>query len=227
MKNKSLILLSTLLLTTVGCFNNNSTEKNYTSHGPIEYTDTLPSNVKDGNILHAFNWRFKDIQDNLEAIANAGFKTIQTSPVQQPKKGGTAWWALYQPVSFSIATSSPLGSKDDLKSLCEEAEKYDISIICDIVFNHMATTGNEDSNGLPEVDPEVKEYDYEALMGEFQSMAGKLMQKNSTTNGPKITRIVDKYFGKGKKVSDATIEQAELIYLVVEEIKEEFKSQLV
>ena len=161
MKNKSLILLSTLLLTTVGCFNNNSTEKNYTSHGPIEYTDTLPSNVKDGNILHAFNWRFKDIQDNLEAIANAGFKTIQTSPVQQPKKGGTAWWALYQPVSFSIATSSPLGSKDDLKSLCEEAEKYDISIICDIVFNHMATTGNEDANGLPEVDPEVKEYEPE------------------------------------------------------------------
>lgn len=75
--------------------------------------------------------------------------------------------------------------------------------------------------------PEVKEYDYEALMGEFQGMAGKLMQKNSTTNGPKITRIVDKYFGKGKKVSDATIEQAELIYLVVEELKEEFKSQLV
>ena len=72
-----------------------------------------------------------------------------------------------------------------------------------------------------------KEYDYEALMGEFQGMAGKLMQKNSTTNGPKITRIVDKYFGKGKKVSDATIEQAELIYLVVEELKEEFKSQLV
>ena len=75
--------------------------------------------------------------------------------------------------------------------------------------------------------PEVKEYDYEALMSEFQSLAGKLMQKNSTTNGPKITRIVDKYFGKGKKVSDATIEQAELIHLVVEEIREEFGSQLV
>jgi hypothetical protein len=77
------------------------------------------------------------------------------------------------------------------------------------------------------VAPEVKEYDYEALMSEFQSLAGKLMQKNSTTNGPKITRIVDKYFGKGKKVSDATIEQAELIHLVVEEIREEFGSQLV
>ena len=74
--------------------------------------------------------------------------------------------------------------------------------------------------------PEVKEYDYEALMSEFQSIAGKLMQKNTTTNGPKITRIVDKYFGKGKKVSDATVEQAELIHLVIEDLKEEFAGQL-
>lgn len=73
---------------------------------------------------------------------------------------------------------------------------------------------------------EAKTYDYEALMSEFQEIAGKLMQKNSTTNGPKITRIVDKYFGKGKKVSDATIDQAELIYLVIEEIKDEFSNQL-
>ena len=72
--------------------------------------------------------------------------------------------------------------------------------------------------------PVIKEYNYDDLMSEFQSIVGQLMQKNATTNGPKITRIVDKYLGKGKKVSDATVEQAELIYLVVEEIKEEFNS---
>jgi hypothetical protein len=74
--------------------------------------------------------------------------------------------------------------------------------------------------------PIIKEYDYEALMSEFQSIAGKLMQKNTATNGPKITKIVDKYFGKGKKVSDATVEQAELIHLVIEELREEFAGQL-
>ena len=72
--------------------------------------------------------------------------------------------------------------------------------------------------------PVIKEYNYDDLMSEFQSIVGQLMQKNATTNGPKITRIVDKYLGKGKKVSDATVEQAELIYLIVEEIKEEFNS---
>ena len=30
---------------------------------------------------------------------------------------------------------------------------------------------------------------------------------------------------KGKKVSDATVEQAELIHLVIEEMKEEFAGQ--
>lgn len=73
--------------------------------------------------------------------------------------------------------------------------------------------------------PEAKEYNYDALMDEFQDIAGKLMQKNATTNGQKITKIVDKYFGKGKKVSDAIPEQAELIHLVIEDLKEEFTGQ--
>lgn len=61
-------------------------------------------------------------------------------------------------------------------------------------------------------------YDYEALMNEFNALVQKLMSENQT-NAMKITSIVDKYLGKGKKVSDATPEQAEFIYLIVEEIK--------
>jgi adenosyl cobinamide kinase/adenosyl cobinamide phosphate guanylyltransferase len=66
----------------------------------------------------------------------------------------------------------------------------------------------------------VKEYDFDALMNEFRELAGQLMQK-SQTNGLKITQIVDKYLGKGKKVGDATSDQAELIYLIVTEVKED------
>ena len=65
-----------------------------------------------------------------------------------------------------------------------------------------------------------KEYDFDALMGEFRELAGQLMQK-SQTNGIKITQIVDKYLGKGKKVGDATPDQAEFIHLIVTEIKED------
>ena len=69
--------------------------------------------------------------------------------------------------------------------------------------------------------PILKEYNYDALMEEFQTLAGGLMERDSATNGPKITQIIDKYLGKGKKISEATRDQAEFIYLIVNEIKEE------
>jgi len=49
-------------------------------------------------------------------------------------------------------------------------------------------------------------YDYDALMAEFQELTGSLMNKNPAYYGPRITSIIDKYLGKGKKVSDTTID---------------------
>ena len=49
----------------------------------------IQSNVQDGVILHAFNWSYNSIKNNLPAIAAAGYSTVQTSPVQQPKDYGT------------------------------------------------------------------------------------------------------------------------------------------
>lgn len=66
----------------------------------------------------------------------------------------------------------------------------------------------------------AKEYDFDALMKEFSEIAGKLMETASAVNGPKITEIISKYLGKGKKISEATREQAELVYLIVQEIKD-------
>lgn len=127
---------------------------------PDGYVDVLPEN-NDGNILQAFNWKYSDIKDNLSGIANSGFKAVQTSPVQQPKNGGPMWYSFYQPVSFSIGTNSPLGTKAELQELCEEAEKYDIAIICDIVFNHTANIadGVLEEDGTPQVYPEVETYE--------------------------------------------------------------------
>lgn len=68
------------------------------------------------------------------------------------------------------------------------------------------------------VAPNETTYDYESLMNEFQELVGKLMS-TGTTNGPKITAIVEKYLGKGRKVSDTTPEQAEFVYLIVSDIK--------
>ena len=63
-------------------------------------------------------------------------------------------------------------------------------------------------------------YDYDSLMSEFQDVVGKLMNTN-TNNASKITTIVEKYLGKGKKVTETTPDQAGFIYLILEEIKSE------
>ena len=69
--------------------------------------------------------------------------------------------------------------------------------------------------------PLIVEYNYDALMDEFGQIAGSLMNKDPQTYGPKITHIVDKYLGKGKKVAETTPDQAEFIYLIITEIKED------
>ena len=64
----------------------------------------------------------------------------------------------------------------------------------------------------------LTEYNYDALMAEFKELVSAVMAKNQT-NAVKLTAIVDKYLGKGKRASDATPEQSELIYLIIEEDK--------
>ena len=68
--------------------------------------------------------------------------------------------------------------------------------------------------------PIAKTYDYDALRAEFNEIVGVIMTKNQS-NAPKITAIVERYLGKGRKVADATPDQAEFIYLILSEIKED------
>ncbi|CDM67953.1 Hypothetical protein CM240_0788 [Clostridium bornimense] len=104
----------------------------------------LPSETKGGLILHAWNWSFNTIKENLPKIAEAGYKSIQTSPIQGTKEnsmGTDHWWVLYQPTNFKIGNAQ-LGTRDEFKAMCKEAEeKYGIKIIVDVVCNHMANTG--------------------------------------------------------------------------------------
>ena len=64
-----------------------------------------------------------------------------------------------------------------------------------------------------------KEYDFEAMMAEFQNIVGALMSKNQN-NAKKITAIADKYLGKGKKVNDCTPTNAPQLDLILMELRE-------
>lgn len=99
----------------------------------------LPQSCKDGNILQCFNWTLSQIKAELPHIAEAGFTSVQTSPLQA-HNGYNQWYWLYQPNGFSVGNE--LGSYDDLKALCAEADKYGIKIIVDVVANHLAGSNN-------------------------------------------------------------------------------------
>lgn len=95
-----------------------------------------------------------------------------------------------------------------------------VNAIHNAIDKEAAEHGNEFVTNEKMEAVETTTYDFDALMEEFQKIVGELMNKD-TKNGEKITMIVDKYLGKGKKVSDATREQAEIVYLIVSEIKED------
>ena len=80
------------------------------------------------------------------------------------------------------------------------------------------TNGQFVTNERIEVVTET-EYNYDALMEEFKNLVSTLMAR-SQTFGAKITGVVEKYLGKGKKVGETTPEQAEFIYLIISELKE-------
>ena len=60
-------------------------------------------------------------------------------------------------------------------------------------------------------------------MKEFNEIVGGLIAKDKETNSPRITQIIEKYLGKGKKISETTLDQAEFVYLIVNEIKDELR----
>lgn len=142
-KYKVLGIVLTLCLVCAGLASIPNTV-NYTTKAEDNYG--LASNIQDGTILHCFDWKYNDIKNELPNIAAAGFTSVQTSPAQ-PGAGSGVWWWLYQPLGFYVATND-LGTKDDLRSLCQEADKYGIKVIVDVVANHLAGDHSNIQNDL-------------------------------------------------------------------------------
>ena len=117
----------------------------------------LTDSCQEGVILHAWQWSFNNIKDNMEQIAQAGYTSIQTSVIQQCKestlnKTNEYWWLYYQPANFTIDNTgySALGTKAEFTAMCEEAHKYGIHVIVDVVSNHLGNqTGYDITTSAP------------------------------------------------------------------------------
>ena len=123
-----------------------------------------PVDIKKLKILHLFQWRINDIIPELKTIKNQGFDAIQISPIQGTKDSGMEWWKLYQPINLKIGNEQ-IGSKKDLINLIQEARKYNIRIIVDIVLRHVAGDESYPLKPHKNVDPELLPYLAEPIDG--------------------------------------------------------------
>lgn len=98
--------------------------------------------IKAGNILHCFDWKFTDIQAELDNIKAAGFVTVQTSVAQKNYVGvgPQDWSAIYRPWDTSVGNG--LGTAAELQALCAAAHAKGMYIIVDVVANHTDGNGN-------------------------------------------------------------------------------------
>lgn len=67
--------------------------------------------------------------------------------------------------------------------------------------------------------PSQPDFNFDELTKKFQELVGQLMEKNQS-NSLKITTVVEKYLGKGRKVSECSAEQCEQIDLINGELQE-------
>lgn len=78
---------------------------------------------------------------------------------------------------------------------------------------------NEHIN-LYEVSEQVS---FEDTMKKATEVIKELVGKDGENNPPKITRIVDKYLGKGKKLAEANEDQVDIIGLIIDDLKDLLK----
>ena len=116
--------------------------------------------MKDGAILHAWCWSFNTIKENMAVIADAGYTSVQTSPINKVLVGegggmqifgNGKWYYHYQPISYEIGNYQ-LGTEAEFIALCEEAEKYGIKIIVDAVINHCTSNYSAISQEIKDIE---------------------------------------------------------------------------
>jgi hypothetical protein len=95
-----------------------------------------------------------------------------------------------------------------------------VNAIGDAIDKEAAVSGKELVTDAPMSKEHLDEpkYNFEALMSEFQTLVGDIMSKTPSM-AAKITAIVDKHLGRGKKVGDCTPEQAPQIDLILFDLK--------
>ncbi len=169
----------------------------------------LMDTAKGSTILHCFCWSFNTIKENIQKIAEAGFTSIQTSPINECRVGeggglkmmsssNGKWYYHYQPISYDIGNYQ-LGTEEEFKDMCEEAHKYGLKVIVDAVLNHTSDVYyvKDSIKGLSDNILDIYHEGYNTADGEISDYSNRfqLTQKKMTgipdlrTQNPVIQQV--------------------------------------
>lgn len=138
-------LLSTVLITgTAALISGCDKDSTSTPENVNTAENKTADSIEAGTILQCFCWDFNTIKESMADIAAAGFTSVQTSPINECLEGENGgmelygngkWYYHYQPTDFKIGNYQ-LGTREEFKAMCEEADKYGISVLVDVIANH-------------------------------------------------------------------------------------------
>lgn len=127
-------------------------------------------------VLHAFNWKYRDILENLETIHSSGYGAILIPPLLYSDPNGDQWWQRYQPKDYRVLLSH-LGDKEDIVQLIEACHRATpkLRVYADLVINHMANEDREDRFDFPG-DAELENYRKAPALYEKNRLYGDLSE---------------------------------------------------
>ncbi len=108
--------------------------------------------------LQLFMWPWQSVASECEGLGNQGIDWVLVSPPQEHIVG-SAWWTVYQPVSYQL--QSRLGNRSDFENMVKTCDQAGVNVLVDVVINHMTA---QDS-GIGFAGTSFEKYNYPGLYG--------------------------------------------------------------
>ena len=105
-------------------------------------------NGQKGAVAEMFGWPHKDIEQECELLAKAGYLGVKLFPVHeqlmsaQPFNNAlNPWYFMYQPVSYKLDGRG--GTREELQSLVNKCRSLGVRVYNDVILNHFTGAGND------------------------------------------------------------------------------------
>ncbi|CAF3812638.1 unnamed protein product [Rotaria sordida] len=105
-------------------------------------------NGQKGAVAELFGWPHRDVKEECQFLATAGYLGVKLFPVQeqlmstQPFENSmNPWYFMYQPVSYKL--EGRMGTREELRDLINTCRGLGVRVYIDAVLNHFTGAGND------------------------------------------------------------------------------------